>query len=154
MCLTEQPEGSEALETKYMVERDPLYRVVVDQCKFGLKDPVSHKLYRKTTALDVNKQALDVNKQAFAMGLATATRCNHRPADHEQIRGSVRVDGILERRSMLAGRWTKQFAQYILEAAQVCLAGQVVDLNNQSPYKNNTKKTRPILIFPKMYVTL
>lgn len=130
-----------------MVERDPLYRVVVDQCKFGLKDPVSHKLYRKTTALDVNKQA-------FAMGLATATRCNHRPADHEQIRGSVRVDGILERRSMLAGRWTKQFAQYILEAAQVCLAGQVVDLNNQSPYKNNTKKTRPILIFPKMYVTL
>ena len=117
LCLTEQPEGSEALETRPMVERDPLYRVVVDQCQFGLKDPVSHRLYRKTTALDVNDQA-------FAMGLATVTRCRHRPAEHEQVRGSVRVDGRLERRSTLAGRWTKQFAKYILEAAQVCLAGR------------------------------
>ena len=117
LCLTEQLEGSEALETRPMVERDPLYRVVVDQCQFGLKDPVSHRLYRKTTALDVNDQA-------FAMGLATVTRCRHRPAEHEQVRGSVRVDGRLERRSTLAGRWTKQFAKYILEAAQVCLAGR------------------------------
>lgn len=49
LALTEQPDGSDALETSYMTGRNPLYRVVVDQCMFGLKDPESHKLYRKTT---------------------------------------------------------------------------------------------------------
>ena len=55
--------GSEALETKYMVERNPMYRVEVDQCMFGLKEPVSLLKYRKATALDVTDQA-------FAVGLA------------------------------------------------------------------------------------
>lgn len=69
LCLTEQPDGSEALETIYMVGRELLYRIVVDQCMFGLKDPVSEKWYRKATDLDVNEQA-------FANGLITY-RCNH-----------------------------------------------------------------------------
>lgn len=46
-----------------MVERNPMYRVEVDQCMFGLKEPVSLLKYRKATALDVTDQA-------FAVGLA------------------------------------------------------------------------------------
>ena len=114
LCLTEQPLGSEALETKYMVEREP---VEVDQCMFGLKDPVSQLLYRKSTALDVTEQA-------FAVGLAGVRRCNHQPREHEQIRGSVIVAGRRRQRSELAACWTKDFATYILQAAQKSLAGR------------------------------
>eukprot|EP00913_Durusdinium_trenchii_P029093 g27278.t1 len=117
LCLTEQPEGSEALETEYMSTRDSLYRVTVDQCMFGLNDPASHKLYRKATNLDVNDQA-------FAVGLAGAPRCNHSPLDHEQIRGRMQVGGKWESRSAIAARWTRSFAKYILKAAQICLAGR------------------------------
>ena len=117
LCLTEQPLGSEALETKYMMERHPMYRVEVDQCMFGLRDPVSQLLYRKATALDVTEQS-------FAVGLAGVLRCNHSPSQHEQIRGSVIVDGVRQHRSELAARWTKDFAKYILQAAQLALAGR------------------------------
>jgi hypothetical protein len=41
LAMTEQPEMSEALETSYMTERPELYRVILDQCMFNLKDPVS-----------------------------------------------------------------------------------------------------------------
>ena len=92
LALTEQPDGSDALETSYMTGRNPLYRVVVDQCMFGLKDPESHKLYRKTTALDVNDET-------FAKALADVARCNHAPEEHEQIKGQVKVEGKWRKRS-------------------------------------------------------
>ena len=96
-----------------------MYRVEVevDQCMFGLQDPVSLLLYRKATALDVTEQS-------FAVGLAGVLRCNHSPSQHEQIRGSVIVDGVRHHRSELAARWTKDFAKYILQAAQLALAGR------------------------------
>ena len=65
---------------RYMVERDPLYRIVV----FGLQDPVSHR-YRKSMALDVNEQSFANNFVTF--------QCNHSPSQHDQIRGSVTVNG-------------------------------------------------------------
>ena len=97
LAVTEQPEQSEALELSYvyMTGREDLYRVVVDQCEFGLKDPVSHKFYRKATALDVNNEKL-------ATALAWTSRCTHRPEEHEQIQGSVFWQGRWQKRSALA----------------------------------------------------
>ncbi|CAK8990551.1 Uncharacterized protein SCF082_LOCUS2283 [Durusdinium trenchii] len=132
LCLTEQPDGSEALETKYMIQRPTVYRVVVDQCVFGLKDPVSHKLYRKTTDLDVNKQS-------FAVGLAGVPRCSHQPREHEQIRGSIHLDGATVSRSTVAARWTKEFATYILQAAQKSLAAEA--LREQDPLEGDQTPT-------------
>ena len=132
LCLTEQPEGSEALETKYMIRRAMIYRVVVDQCVFGLKDPVSHKLYRKTTDLDVNKQS-------FAVGLAGVPRCSHQPREHEQIRGTIHLDGETVSRSTVAARWTREFATYILQAAQKSLAAEA--LREQDPLEGDQTPT-------------
>eukprot|EP00435_Cladocopium_sp_Y103_P025154 s849_g6.t1 len=120
LALTEQPEGSEALDTNYMTGRDPLYRVVVDQCVFGLKDPVSHKFYRKSTALDVNDKD-------FAEALAKVQRCPHSPDEHEQIRGSVKVNGVWKRRSELASAWTAGLANHVLKAAEAAIFKEETD---------------------------
>lgn len=105
-----------------------VYRLVVDQCKFGLKDPVSQKFYRKTTDLDVNKQS-------FAVALAGVPRCDHMPHEHEQIRGSIQVEGQTVSRSTMAAKWTKEFATYILQAAQTSLAAQA--LQEQDPLEDD-----------------
>eukprot|EP00435_Cladocopium_sp_Y103_P012273 s3261_g3.t1 len=118
LALTEQPEQSEALETSYMTGREQLYRVVVDQCEFGLKDPVSHKFYRKPTALDVNDEK-------FAEALARTRRCTHAPEEHEQIRGSVFWQGRWQKRSTLAASWTNQLADHILQAAEAVWKGAI-----------------------------
>lgn len=111
LALTEQPEQSEALETSYMAGREEVYRVVVDQCEFGLRDPMSHKFYKKATALDVNEEQ-------FAHELTKVSRCTHRPEEHEQIRGSVFWKGKWRRRSTLAAAWTPRLADHILGAAE------------------------------------
>lgn len=107
--MTEQPATSEALDLSYMRERSNLHRVILDQCMFGLKDPISHKAYRKTTALDVNDER-------WAKELANCRRCNHQPHQHEQVKGSVKFEGTWQRRSTLAGAWTKPWCQHILKA--------------------------------------
>lgn len=107
--MTEQPATSEALDLSYMRERSNLHRVVLDQCMFGLKDPISHKAYRKTTALDVNDER-------WARELAKCRRCDHQPHQHEQVKGSVKFEGTWQRRSTLAGAWTKPWCQHILRA--------------------------------------
>ena len=114
LALTEQPDGSDALETSYMTGRNPLYRVVVDQCMFGLKDPESHKLYRKTTALDVNDETL-------AKALADVARCNHAPEEHEQIKGQVKVEGKWRKRSEMASAWTAKLANHVLKSAEAAI---------------------------------
>lgn len=118
LALTEQPEQSEALETSYMAGREEVYRVVLDQCEFGLRDPVSHKLYKKATALDVNEEQ-------FAKELARVNRCTHQPEQHEQIRGSVFWKGKWRRRSTLAAAWTPRLADHILEAAEKSWRGAI-----------------------------
>ena len=114
LVLTEQPVGSEALNLKYMSRREQVYRVVVDQCRFGLKDPVSGKRYKKTTALDVNDKE-------FAYELARIQRCHHRPEEHEQIQGNVYFQGKWQRRSTLAAKWTDKLATHVLTSAERAL---------------------------------
>lgn len=114
LALTEQPSTSEALSLKYMTERSELHRVVVDQCQFGLADPVSRKWFRKTTALDVNEEH-------FAEKLAQVKRCDHFPHEHEQVKGQVKWQGKWWKRSELAGKWPKQLATHVLRAAEAAL---------------------------------
>ena len=102
----------------YMTGREQLHRVVVDQCEFGLKDPVSHKWYKKPTALDVNEEE-------FARALAQVSRCTHTPEQHEPIKGSVFWQGRWRRRSELAARWTNRLADHILNAAEKSLHGAI-----------------------------
>eukprot|EP00435_Cladocopium_sp_Y103_P017212 s2419_g4.t1 len=111
LVMTEQPDQSEALDTSYMTGREDLHRVVVDQCEFGLKDPVSGKYYKKATALDVNDEE-------FARELAQVRRCSHSPDQHEQIKGSVYWQGRWQRRSTLAAVWPVALADHILKAAE------------------------------------
>lgn len=111
LVLTEQPQMSEALNLKYMQGRDDTWRVLVDQCKFGLKDPVSKLFYKKSTALDVNSKD-------FAKEIARVKRCNHEPEEHEQIKGSVYYEGRWQKRSTLASRWPEKLAQHILWSAE------------------------------------
>eukprot|EP00435_Cladocopium_sp_Y103_P053936 s805_g17.t1 len=118
LALTEQPEQSEALETNYMTGREQVNRVVVDQCMFGLRDPVSKKLYKKATALDVNDEK-------FAEELARVQRCNHRPDQHEQIKGHVYWNGKWQRRSTLAAAWPNGLADHILAAAERTWKGAI-----------------------------
>ena len=110
LVLTEQPCLSEALELSYMRARPSLFRVVVDQCVFGLQDPESHKFYRKTTALDVNDQE-------FATYLAETPRCSHHPEEHQRIEGTATVHGRQVKRSQLAAHWTRKFCERIQRAA-------------------------------------
>ena len=81
---------------------------------FGLKDPESHKLYRKTTALDVNDET-------FAKALADVARCNHAPEEHEQIKGQVKVEGKWRKRSEMASAWTAKLANHVLKSAEAAI---------------------------------
>ena len=45
-----------ARQLRRMKNRTSLHTALVDQCCYGLKDPVSGKWYRKRTALDVNDE--------------------------------------------------------------------------------------------------
>jgi hypothetical protein len=116
LAMTEQPETSEALNLSYMLNRKEVHRVIVDQCQFGLKDPVSHLFYRKATALDVN------NKM-WADQLAQVKRCNHAPSQHEQVKGTVKYQGQWHKRSELAGRWPAALASHVLSTAEKVLSG-------------------------------
>ena len=114
LALTEQPALSEALDLSMMQRRRNLWRVAIDQCMFGAHDPISKKYYKKPTALDVN----DVE---WGQLLANWPRCNHRPDEHEQIKGHVRMGQTTIRRSTLAARWPRRLAEHVLETAQAYL---------------------------------
>ena len=127
LVLIENPSRSEAWDLRYMRERPTVHRVLVDQCMFGLHDPVSNLLYQKTTALDTNNFI-------FAGGLeGTRQRCNHQPHEHEQIRGMVKWEDEWVSRSEFAGRWTVEFSKFILKAAWHTLQGPNVQL--QEPWR-------------------
>ena len=61
-------------------------RAVVDQCRFGLCDPVNQRLYRKPAALDVNSEV-------FAVALMKDALRNHGAHQHQPIEGQSRLDG-------------------------------------------------------------
>ena len=106
LVLLEQPLRSAALLLDCMRDRPSVFRAVVDQCQFELKDPMTHKLYRKRTALDVNSEL-------FAAALMHQGICTHAPHEHEVIEGQTMLDGKWINRSLVAGMWTPCFAKHI-----------------------------------------
>ena len=90
-----------------MVHRKHLSTAVVDQCRDGLKDPVSGLFYRK-------RSLLDVNNTDFKDALEMDAQCLHAPADHQHVRGEVFLHGKWIKRSQLAAKWTPKFANRIL----------------------------------------
>ena len=115
LVLLEQPLLSAALKLPCMLERSDVHRAVVDQCRFGLKDPLSSLLFRKRTALDVNSDV-------FAAALMKNALCNHQPHEHQPIEGQTMVDGQWVNRSLVAGTWTPHFGKHILACAALALS--------------------------------
>ena len=114
LVLTEQPAGSRALELAEMTARPQLARARISQCAFGLRDPVSLRWYRKPTYLDVNDAI-------FAKLLEVDAQCTHESSEHEPIQGNVRVQGRSQKRTLLAGAWTAEMADHILDCAEAVL---------------------------------
>ena len=114
LVLLEQPLRSAALKLECMASRPSVFRAVVDQCCFGLKDPESGKLFRK-------RSALDVNSEVFAVALTKNAQCCHSPQEHEPIEGQTRLAGKWVNRSLIAGTWTSAFGMHILRCAAVAL---------------------------------
>ena len=105
---------SAALKLECMTSRSNVFRAVVDQCCYGLRDPVTQLWYRK-------RNALDVNNEVFAAALMKGARCSHRPAEHQPIEGQTRLDGKSVSRSLVAGAWTMAFGKHILMSAAIAL---------------------------------
>ena len=114
LVLLEQPLRSAALQLECMKSRPHVHKAVVDQCQFGLCDPLTEKLYRKRTSLDVNSEI-------FAAALMQHAACTHTPDQHEAIEGRTMVEGKWVNRSLIAGTWTKEFAMHILKSAAIAL---------------------------------
>ena len=116
LVLIENPARSAAWDLPCMKGCPGQHEAIVSQCMDGLRDPVSHRLYRKETRLLVNDPV-------FAELLARRGRCCHRPDQHEPIQGSVRWKGRTVLRSALAARWPTRLAKRILHAADQALRG-------------------------------
>lgn len=114
LVLLEQPLLSAALKLQCMLKREHVHRAVVDQCMFDLRDPHTHRWYRKRTALDVNSSV-------FAAALMKHAQCTHRPDQHEVIEGKTFCNGQWVNRSLVAGTWTTKFGKHILACAGVAL---------------------------------
>eukprot|EP00438_Fugacium_kawagutii_P036583 Skav211980 [mRNA] locus=scaffold1330:227534:232974:- [translate_table: standard] len=114
LVLLEQPLRSAALKLACMESRPCVFKAVVDQCQFGLCDPMTKKFYKKGTSLDVNSEI-------FAAALMKQAKCTHSPEQHEAIEGRTLVDGKWVNRSLVAGTWTVQFARHILNCAALAL---------------------------------
>ena len=127
LVVTEQPQRSAALLLPEMTGRPGLVRAVVDQCRFGLKDPSSQRPMRKRTALDCNDEG-------FHVGLVRGAQCDHRADEHQPILGQVRAGGRSCARSLHAGVWTARFGRHILRAAGDALASGK-DIPSSRPFK-------------------
>ena len=86
LVLLEQPLMSAALHLDCTRNRPSVFRAGVDQYQFDLRDPQSHKLYRKRTTLDVNSEG-------FATALMVNALCTHSKHEHEIIEGQTLLDG-------------------------------------------------------------
>ena len=125
LALSEQPQAAASLQLDEMLSRPSVCRVLVNQCAYGLSDPVSRKPYHKATAIDVN------NKD-FAENLEKSKKvCKWTREQHEVIQGTVMVQGESTARSAVASKWTDSFCTWILNAARKTLedkAAAVVNL--------------------------
>ena len=88
--------------------------VVIDQCMYGLKDPVSGLLYRKRTKFIGNLP-----------GLASLSVPCDRTHEHQHIEDAVVWEGRSIKRSVLAGRYPAALCQAIaglVDSAQILSA--------------------------------
>ena len=81
-----------------------VFRVDLDQCMFGLADPVSGMLYKKPTSVIGNFPSLP----------ALGCKCdgNH---SHEAVIGKVKHEGAWVSRSTVAGAYPVKFCQRICD---------------------------------------
>ena len=96
--LLEQPRGSMALNLTYMKERANVWRAIVPQCAFGLRDPENGKPYQKYASLEVNQEEM-------AADIKAGITCQHGPGAHQTVEGTRVGDRILRAASLtLKGR--------------------------------------------------
>ena len=113
LVITEQPRDARSLELSLMVTRPGLVSAVVAQCRFGLRDPETLRLYRKLTRLDSNDEV-------FAATLQDQADCICEDP-HEVIMGDTFLHGKRVKKSAVAGRYTPAFAKHILKGARKTL---------------------------------
>eukprot|EP00438_Fugacium_kawagutii_P019634 Skav232807 [mRNA] locus=scaffold614:489248:497143:- [translate_table: standard] len=117
LVILEQPRQSEALCTKVMAKRRQVYTKFIDQCAAGLKDAVSGKPHKKTTAIQANHSSVLAWKDLT---------CPHAPGEHQAIEGNVTIPGphgrnVTVKRSTLAAEWPAELCSWLLSGAAFSL---------------------------------
>jgi hypothetical protein len=90
--LFEHPKNAKSWEDRHVMrlrKLENMHEVVVDQCRFGLKDRVSKKFHKKETRIMVNSEC---------MARRLNKRC-HGLHEHEHVMGMVKLDGKWQSRS-------------------------------------------------------
>ena len=84
-----------------------VHEIVLDQCCFGLKDPVSGKLFRKATKIMTNSQ--------HAEHLGRRCKGDH---EHQAIEGQIKLGGRWINRSVCAQIYPKGLVQGLVKLVQ------------------------------------
>eukprot|EP00435_Cladocopium_sp_Y103_P019180 s3351_g4.t1 len=111
LAILEQPWESEALNLPSMARRKLVYTKKVHQCAAGLRDAVSGKPHKKSTAFQANHPSILKWRDLL---------CPHQPGEHQPIEGNVMIpqsDGSMlsVKRSTLAAQWTVELCQWIMD---------------------------------------
>ena len=81
---------------------------MAELCAYGLRDPVSKKYFKQSSALEVNNPML-------CSLLPWKRRCTHQPDERPPVEGKVMpAEGIEIPRSHLVARWPEEWFQEIL----------------------------------------
>lgn len=128
LAVLEQPLQSEALKLEVMSERKIVCEKGINLCGLGLKDKENGKPHKKPTAIQMNHPAI----QQFP-----DVPCTHAPGEHQPIEGSVTVkrDGKWRsmRRSTLAGEWTEEFCDWLLDGLERALQEAATEVHVAIP---------------------
>ena len=137
----EQPLQSEALKLSVMSERKIVCEKGINLCGLGLKDKENGKPHKKPTAIQMNHPAI----QQFP-----DVPC-HAPGEHQPIEGSVTVkrNGKWKsmRRSRLAGEWTEEFCDWLLDGLERALQEAATEVHVAIPDEtpiNRVWETAPV----------
>ena len=134
LAVLEQPQQSEALKLPEMARRKEVYEKIIDQCAVDLKDVVSGRPHKKSTAIQANHPSI----------LAWIDlKCPHEPGQHQPIEGAVSIvdeqgNPKTVRRSTLAATWTPQLCQWLLDGISFSLemmAGIVPEPAVDQPFR-------------------
>ena len=94
---------------KRLREHPKVMEVEFDQCRFGLKDPVSEMLYRKGTRIMTTNEIMVqlLNKKCLG---------DH---DHERLEGKIRIGGKWVNRTMCAQVYPKSLVETMVKAIRI-----------------------------------